>query len=122
MNTEEIIEKAIESNPPFGIGIHYSDPKRYAKDVAETAINLYKEEFDMSLERLLSAEKEYDHSYYVIRAKIEEVNQTLIERACDWIEKNMHDYYDGVDEFAVCNEFLKTDEFIENFKKAMKGE
>lgn len=78
MNIGEIIEKAIESNPPFDAGLYYNDPKIYAKDVAETAINLYKEEFDIVLERLLDAEKEYDRLYYAVKAKTKEANKTII--------------------------------------------
>lgn len=45
----------------------------------------------------------------------------MIEKAVEYIEDNIHDYYDGDSEFAVCN-WLKKDEFVANFKKAMCDE
>lgn len=45
--------------------------------------------------------------------------QRVIEKAVEYLIFNTHDYYDGDSEFAVCN-WLKRDEFIENFKQAMK--
>ena len=43
-----------------------------------------------------------------------------IEKACEWLENNMHDYFDGDNEFAVCDCFLTKENFIEEFRKAME--
>lgn len=47
--------------------------------------------------------------------------QQMIEKACEWLENNMHDYFDGNSEFAVAIDFITCDKFVEKFKKAMEG-
>ena len=43
-----------------------------------------------------------------------------IEKVCEWLENNMHDYFDGDNEFAVCDCFLTKENFIEQLKKEME--
>ena len=47
-------------------------------------------------------------------------DKTLLEKACEWLENNMFDYFDGGNEFAVCDCFLTKENFIEQFKNAME--
>ena len=53
--------------------------------------------------------------------QFKEEKKRWIEKAMEYLIFNTHDYYDGDGEFAVCN-WLKRDEFIENFKQAMNEE
>lgn len=64
-----------------------------------------------------------DRDFFIdgARAAMEWKEQQMIEKAVEWLKNNIHDYYNGDSEFAVCN-WLTEDEFINNFKKAMKGE
>jgi hypothetical protein len=51
---------------------------------------------------------------------IDKPKKVSIQKACKWLIENMHDYFNGDSEFAVTNDFITCDEFIENFKKAME--
>ena len=51
---------------------------------------------------------------------IDKPKMVSINKVCEWLIENMHDYFNGDSEFAVTNDFITCDEFIENFKKAME--
>lgn len=46
--------------------------------------------------------------------------QEMIKKACVFLENNIHDYFDGDNEFAVCDCFLTKENFIEQLKKVME--
>lgn len=46
--------------------------------------------------------------------------EKAIREASNWLENNMHDWFDGDSEFAVASDFIKIDKFIENFIEHMK--
>lgn len=62
------------------------------------------------------AEEYYDDEIELI----DKPKKVSIQKVCKWLENNMHDYFNGDSEFAVTNDFITCDEFIENFKKAME--
>lgn len=62
------------------------------------------------------AEEYYDDEIELI----DKPKKVSINKVCEWLIENMHDYFNGDSEFAVTNDFITCDEFIENFKKAME--
>ena len=51
---------------------------------------------------------------------IDKPKMVSIQKVCEWLIENMDNYYDGDSEFAIASGFIKRDEFIENFIKAME--
>lgn len=62
-----------------------------------------------------STSDNWRHRHFIIK-----MQEYFIDKAVEWVENNLYDHYDGNDEFGVCSGFVKSEEFIENFKKAMK--
>lgn len=62
------------------------------------------------------AEEYYDDEIELI----DKPKKVSINKVCEWLIENMYDYYDGDIEFAIASGFVKRDEFIENFIKAME--
>ncbi len=51
---------------------------------------------------------------------IDKPKMVSIKKVCEWLIENMHDYFNGDSEFAVTNDFITCDEFIEKFIKEME--
>lgn len=54
-------------------------------------------------------------------AGAEWADKTMIDKVCEFLENNMHDYFDDDNEFAVCDCFLTKENFIKQLKKEMEG-
>jgi len=62
------------------------------------------------------AEEYYDDEIELI----DKPKKVSIDKVCEWLIENMHDYFDGNSEFAVAIDFITCDKFVEKFKKAME--
>jgi hypothetical protein len=100
----------------FMEGCEWADKHPSSKALAN---ELYRLGYTVNLNgEVIPKHQEDEHILNYINDK----KQEFIENAYDWLLMNMYDYYDGESEFAIAGGLIKRDEFLENFKQAMKEE
>ena len=76
----------------------------------------------------IDANEDWHRTYtaFTEKAKGNDIEYTrtdaFIEKVLDYIENNIYNHYDGDHEYGICSGYVKKEEFIEDFKKYLKGE